>query len=675
MSAAGVVRFRGVTSQTSDETTSAADVDALLALAKKGTWRIAVRTGSLVCSRSAAELHGPAFERGNQRAFDVLGALLPPDRDAVLDGLVEASANGFAWFEYSWFDDGVERRLRAFAVAERDGDGALEFKGLVEDVTDRMVAERVLLRARREADAASHAKSRFLANMSHEIRTPMNAVLGMTRLVLDTSLTDEQRDYLRAVERAARRSCHSSTTSSTSRRSKLASSSRSVASFGRPRCCTRVAMSLSVRAHEKGVEVVVDVDSRAAAIELEGDPRRFRQIITNVLGNAIKFTYAGEVVLEACESDGLLIIRVDDTGIGIPESELSAIFDPFRQVDAETTREFGGTGLGLSIARELVELMNGTIGVRSVVEQGSRFEIRIPLSGARHLPSPAPALSPPLPCRRLVADADARRRPHSSSRGGRFRRSCVHRHRGPAPRGHAIPNRGLGLELVIEQDLLGTMSGIELAHRIRGLPGVRSVTLLTRFSARFSPGELHDAGVTSVLRKPVRPDVLTASLITRGSPQLVANEAARKTAAKQVEPRPIDLVSAAERCVLVVEDEELNARLVCAILRKLAFTPVHVRNGREAVDAARRQRFLAILMDLQIPVLDGLEATVLIRQHEAGSGTRTPVIALTANAMSGDRERCIGAGMDHYLSKPISARDLGAILRHYEGAAAAAQSA
>ena len=649
---------------------TASEMSALRVYGKRGMWKVALRTGELECCSEAAALHGPAFDGGPRPAVQFLAALQPEDRTAVLSALVEATTTGFASFEYDWVVDGASRRVRALVRACREQDDSLRFTGLVEDVTDRFSLEQTLRRKREEADAASHAKSRFLATMSHEIRTPMNAVLGMTRLVLDSSLTEEQREYLQAVETSGEALL--ALINDILDLSKIEAGKLDLDSgVLRPaEILCGIATTLSVRAHEKGVEVITDIDA-SVAIELEGDARRFGQIVTNLLGNAIKFTYAGEIFLRARHADGVLTVRFEDSGIGIAETELATIFHPFVQVNPETTREFGGTGLGLAIARELVALMDGSMTVESIVGRGSQFEVRIPVPGARSL----------APGRREAASAVRRRvatLTRTTTLGEVVARQLgqlgcdVHSVTDAAElfrTATASPAGNHPLDLVIEQDLLGAISGIELARSMRRLPGVGAIVLLTRLSARFSERELDDAGVTTVLRKPARPEAILEALEAR-SP--------RSSHAPRVEvvalpvpplPRPAPVAAAPSaanaRRVLVVEDEKLNARLLCALLDRLSFTPVHARNGAEALEMATSQTFVLILMDLQMPVLDGIEATAGIRRHESNMGGRTPIVALTANAMSGDRERCLAAGMDDYLSKPIALPDLVAVLERY----------
>jgi len=658
--------------ETNRKNMTRAELLALLAHADKGTWKLDTITGRVEYSPAAVALHGPAFAGAEQSGGTMLAALSPQDREVVLAALVTATTAGFSWFEYTWFVGGAERRIRAFAVAERDS-GLLT--GLVEDVTDRMVAERVLLVARQTADAASHTKSRFLANMSHEIRTPMNAILGMTRLVLDTSLGTEQREYLEAVETSGEALL--SLINDILDLSKIEAGKLELDDGPlRPAdIIEEIARSLAVRAHEKGVEVIVDIEP-SAAVELEGDARRFRQVITNVLGNAVKFTYAGEVVVRVRRADDMLVVRVEDTGVGIAESHLSAIFDPFRQVDAETTRDFGGTGLGLSISRELVTLMHGSMSVESVEGEGSQFEIRIPAARALLVAAAPTSFS-------------SRRRVGILARTKDFAAVLVRQlsevdaqievfdDAADLFRAVATTSEGASFDLVVDQDLLGPLPGIDLVRRLKGLPGIASVALMARLSARFSAEQLDDAGVDALLRKPLRSGALAMSLIAMATPpaeepprEVIVRPAITITArdpatrAKHSE-RPPEPTACAEQRVLVVEDEALNARLVCAILRKLGYTPIHAQNGRKAVEMAALDEYALILMDIQMPVLDGLEATREIRKDQAHTGRRTPIVAFTANAMNGDRERCIGAGMEDYLSKPMSARELEAVLRKY----------
>jgi signal transduction histidine kinase/CheY-like chemotaxis protein len=554
-------------------------------------------------------------------------------------------------------------------IETRTSDLAKVNAHLMADIVGRKLLEAELERSRDSAIESSRVKSEFLANMSHEIRTPMNGIIGMTELVLDTDLDSEQRDHLNMAKLSADSLLSLINDILDYSKIEVGKLEVDALEFNLRDNLGDAIKTLSLRAHQKGLELAYDIQPDVPDA-LVGDPGRLRQIILNLVGNAIKFTEKGEVVIgvqsEALTNDGILLhFTIADTGIGIAVDRQTVIFEAFTQADGSMSRTYGGTGLGLTIASRLVGLMHGRIWVESAPGAGSRFHFtaqfelqKIPASAAA--PQEAIALRG---LRVLIVDDNATNRQILVKMLANWHAVPIAVESGARAIAMLKQAQDLGtiFPLILLDAHMPEMDGFALAECIKRNPTWRAATIMMLSSAgqRGEAARCRELGVAAYLTKPVRQGELLEAISTA----LGARPAERSPSVLVAHPSLREDTNHLR--ILLVEDNAVNRILAIRLLEKRGHAVVAAINGKEALAAMERQSFDLVFMDVQMPEMDGFEATAALRNREKSTGEHLPVVAMTAHAMVGDRQRCLDAGMDDYITKPIRPEELSEILRNY----------
>jgi two-component system sensor histidine kinase/response regulator len=662
----------------------------LCAAAPVGVFCLDEKGRGLYSNERMKEIHGLSFDQIN--ANPAVG-IHPDDLERVVAARrANMESGGRFADQYRYLKPNGEVVWVSLQGGPIQGpDGRLQgYVGVLEDITEVREAHEQMREAKEAADAASRAKSEFLANMSHEIRTPMNGIIGMTELALDTELDATQREYLNAVKYSADSLLTVINDILDFSKIEVGKLSLDLIEFNLRDHLGQAMKILATRAHEKGLELACFVPPELPDFVL-GDPVRLRQVILNLIGNAIKFTEKGEVVLRlemeseahrppsaassqlgtsglaAPEASPLcasslketssmsLHFSVSDTGIGIPPEKQALIFEPFSQADTSTTRRYGGTGLGLSISSRLIAMMDGRIWLESAVGQGSTFHFTarfaqasissIPANGDRAILENMPV---------LIVDDNATNRQilDKSLSHWKMRPTTA----ASAEAGLALLQRahanGTPFDLMVVDCQMPDIDGFMLVERLRKLTELRDpVTIMLTSGGQRGDGQrCKELGIAAYLIKPVLQSDLLATLLRVLGPRSDA------TVPMPVVTRHTLREARLPLRILLAEDNVVNQRLAVRLLEKEGHSVVVAGDGAQALRALEKQQFDLILMDVQMPVMDGMETTAAIRKGE--HGTHIPIVAMTAHAMAGDRQRFLSLGMDGYVSKPIHASDL-----------------
>ena len=612
-------------------------------------------------NRAAERLTG--YTREEMANMTAPQLVSPGLADFALKEVARLSAGGARPATWEWEIVTKDGRRVPVEVSTRtiyDGDTPVGIQAIARDITKRKRAEQELQNAKDAADVANRAKSEFLANMSHEIRTPINGIIGMTDLALDTNLTSEQREFLGMVRESADSLLTIINDILDFSRIEAGKFALDVIEFDLDDCLANIAKTFAPQAHGKGLELAYQVHPGVPRALL-GDPSRLRQIIVNLIGNAIKFTEHGEVVLrvdtEECGDAGVrLHFAVSDTGTGIPREKQEVIFDAFTQADSSMTRRYGGTGLGLKIATNLVKMMEGRLWVESDPGQGSTFHFtaRFGVQAAIRRSEPRKAVNlKGMPV--LVVDDNSTNRRILDAMLRRWMMIPSLAKSGDDALVLLDENAAIGksFPLILIDAQMPGMDGFTLAERIKQNPesAAATVMMLTSTGQRGDAARCRELGISAYLIKPIRQSELLDAILTAlgerhagDRPRLVTRHLLRETRQKLR--------------ILLAEDNPVNRELAVRLLEKRGHQVIVAQNGMQTIAALETQPFDLVLMDVQMPGMDGFQATAAIREKEKAAGSHLRIIAMTAHAMKGDKERCLAAGMDGYVSKPIEAKEL-----------------